>query len=154
MISQGRGIHCPTTHLATYPGSIPLPKGCSLPCVSPILRLRSLLPPDEPRHAYHRLGIIQVCLQADPLKNSYHCCQRFLNPYHILSCYPSVICVEADVVFPCQPPETVLSLLESTYLLKGCPDYSIHYDIKQCQGYRVSLCHPYQRAEGSPVVLP
>ena len=110
--------------------------------------------PDEPWREYISLGLIQVCLQDESLKNSYHFCQRCLHPDRISIFYLSVIGVEAYVLFPCQPPKIVLSLLRSTDLRNGRPVYCIHYDIKQCRGYRVSLPHPYTPAEWSPVVLP
>ena len=127
---QGRGSRRLTTLLATYPGSLYFPKSWSLPCGSSFVRFGSLLSPYEPQRAYHSLGIIQVRLQAEPLKNSYHCRQRCLNPDWISPCYSSVICIEAYVVFPRRPPETVLILLGSIDLLKGRPDYCIDYDIK------------------------
>ena len=154
MMSQGRCIYFLTTRLANYPGSIPLSGIWSLPCSSALVRLSSLMSPDEPWRKYHSLGLIQVCLQDEPLRHSYHSFQRFLYPDCISPCYPSVICVEADFVFPHRPPKTMLILLGSTDLLKGSPDYCIHYDIKQFQVYRVSLNHLSPRAEGSPVILP
>ena len=100
ILSQGRVRHCPTTHLTTYPGSTPFPKVWSLPCGFPLVSLISVLPQDESRGACHILDNIQVHLQADPLKHSYHCSQRCLHPDRILSFFPSVICVKSDVVFP------------------------------------------------------
>ena len=154
MMPKVRGSHFSSTHLSTYPSSVPLPKYCSLLCGSPLVRLSSMLPPYEPRRAYHRLGLIQILLQADPLKHTYHCCQRWLHPDRISTCYPSVICVEADVVFPRRQPKIMLRLLGSTDLLKGRLDYCTHSDNKQCQGYQVYLYHPSPRAERAPVVLP
>ena len=154
MILQGRGSHYLTTLPAMYPGSLPLLKGWSLSRGLLFVCFVSMLSPDEPRRECHSLGLIQFFLQADPHKHSCHCRQRCLHLDRISSCYLSVICIEAYVVFPCQPPKTVLSLLGSTDLLKGCPDYCIHYDVKQCRGNRVSLRHPSPRAEGSPIVLP
>ena len=55
---------------------------------------------------------------------------------------------------PRRQPETVLILLGSTDLLKGRPDYCIHYDIKQCRGNRVFLRQPSPRAEGSTKLIP
>ena len=150
----GRGIHCPTTHLITYPSSLPFLKGWSLPCGSPLVRLSSLFLLDEPWRAYYSLGLIYVYIQANLLKNYYHCFQRYLHPDRNLSCYLSVICVEGDFMFPRRPPKTVMILLGSTDLLKGRPDYCIHYDVKICRGYRLSLRHPSAHAEGLPVVLP
>ena len=154
MMLQRRGIHCLTTLLATYPGSLPFPKGWSLPCSSSFVRFISLFYPDEPRSEYHSLGLIQVCLKSYPIKNSYHCRQRYLHSDRISPYYPYVIFIEAYFVFPRQPPETVLSLLGYTDILEGLPKYCIHYDIKQCWGNWVSLRHPYPCDEGSPILLP
>ena len=154
MMSRGIGSYCLTTLLATYPGSLPFQKSWSLPCGSSFVRFSSLFSLDEPRRSYHSLSLIQVCLQADPLKNSYRCCQRCLLPDRISPFYSSVVCIEAYVVFPFRTTETVLSLLGSTDLLKGRPDYCIHYDNKQCWGNRVSLSQPSPCAEGSPILLP
>ena len=142
IISQRRGGHFTPTHLVTYPGSFPFPKGWSLPCSSPLVCLRSLLPPDEPQHAYHCLGLTQVRLQANPLKHSYHGCQESLYPDWVSPCYPLIIRVKADVVFSLRPYEPMLSFLGSTDFLKGLPDHCIHYDIKNC------------RDTGSPCVTP
>ena len=134
MMSKGRGSHCLVTLIANYPSPIPFPKVVP-PMWLVVCTLRLPLSPDEPRRAYHILGLIQVCLQSDPLKHSYHFFQRCMHPDRISPCYPSVICIEACVVFPRRPPKTVLSLLGSTDLLKGCPDYCIHYII-----YSVCMC--------------
>ena len=154
MMSQVRGIHCPPTLLACY-SSFPLfPKRGSLPCSSPIVRLNSMLPPNEPWSAYHRLGLTQVCLQADPLKHSYHGRQCCLHLDRILPCYTSVIYLKSYAVFSRRPSEPMLSLLGSTDLLEGRPDHCIHYDIKNRQGYRFSLCHSSLRSEGTSIILP
>ena len=154
MMTQGIGIHCPPTIIATYPGALPFLKVGSLPCISPIVHLNSMLSPNEPRHAYHRLGLTQVCLQADPLKNSYHGRQFCLHPYQIWPYYMSVICVKEDVVLSRHPSEPTLSLLGPTDLLEVRPDHCIHHDMKNCQGYQVYLCHSSTRAEGTSIILP
>ena len=154
MMLQGRGIHFLITLLVMYPGSLPFPKGWSLPCGLSFVRFISLLSLDELRRLYNSLGLIQVCLQAKPLKHYYHFCQRCLHPDRILHCYPPVICIESYFVFPRRPPETVLSLLGSTDILKYLPDYCIHYDIKHCWLNWVSLHKPSPLAEGSPIVIP
>ena len=67
VLSQVIGSHCFTALLVNYPGSLPFPKGWSLLCSFSFVRFSYLLSPDEPWRAYHILGLIQVCLQADPL---------------------------------------------------------------------------------------
>ena len=144
----------PPTHLATYSGSFTLPKGWHLPCSSPLVRLRSLLPLDETQRAYHRLGLTKICIQAYPLKHSYHGRQCCINPDRVSPCYLPIICVKLYVVLSRRPSKPMLSLLGSTYLLKGRPDHCIHYNIKRCRGDRVSLCQPPPRAEGTSIIIP
>ena len=60
MMSQVIGVHFSPTLLSNYPGSIPFLKGGSLTRSYPLVRLNSLIPPNEPRRAYHCLGITQV----------------------------------------------------------------------------------------------
>ena len=144
MMSHRRVVNFFPTHLATYPGSFPFPKGWYLPCSSPLVRLRTLFPPDEPRSAYHRLGITQIRLQAKPLKHYYHGRKCCMYADRVFPCYSPIICIKSDVVLSYRPSEPMLILMGSTDLLKGRPDHCIHYDIKKSEipGLPVSLLSP------------
>ena len=134
MVSKRRSGHCTPAILTTYPGSITLPKGGSLPRSSTIALLNHLLNPNEPRSAHHCLGISQVCLYAYPVKNSYHGRQYCLYPYRIVSHYMPIVCIKSYAVLCYRLSEPMLSLLGSTDLQEGRPDHCFHYYIEYLRG--------------------
>ena len=154
MILQERGRNCPPTFLATYPGSLPFPKGGYPPVDICLYVLTPYCPQMNPGIHIISLVLLRFVCRPILLKIFHHVRQCFLHPDRISPYYPSVICIKSDVVFSRRPSETMLSLLGSTDLPKGRPDYYIHYDIKQFRVYWVYLCQPSPRDEGAPVVLP
>ena len=57
---EARRVHCTPVLFVTYPGSLPFLKYGSLPCKYLLVRLNSLMNPNEPRSSHHWLGLAQV----------------------------------------------------------------------------------------------
>ena len=154
MILQERGRNCPPTFLATYPGSLPFPKGGYPPVDICLYVLTPYCPQMNPGIHIISLVLLRFVYRPILLKIFHHVRQCFLHPDRISPYYPSVICVKSDVVFSRRPSETMLSLLGSTDLLEVRPDHCIHYDIKNRRGYWVPLCHSSTYAEGMSTIFP
>ena len=117
VVAKGGRRQCPPAIRATYPGSLPLPKGGPFSGSLPLVLHCSLLVTNEPWCAYHSFGLAKVCMESHPLENPYHLCQGRMYPYGIVPRYLPIICLEIDVVLTRQPAKPVVYLLGSTQLL-------------------------------------
>ena len=111
VVAEGGCRRHPPALLATYPGSLPLPKSGLLSCFSPLLHCCPLLDPNKNRGAHYCFGLAKVFLEPYPLKHPYHSCQSHLYSDGIFPRYKSVVLVEDDDVLTCRTYKYLVCLL-------------------------------------------